>query len=237
MRDIVISLVPVDRGKIAQVEGESQDRDPRLWGVEEASAVRAFFAGLGKRVVYFAGYGELGYEDEGRVRRIARRVLGEWPAAEVVAHAGTLLRAGGHDGIAEVYRVARALGIETTGIHPSVALAYAETHRVSPFCDHVFFVEDETWGGMLEGGERPSPTLSLHLEVSDELVVIGGGKHAAGELKAFVAGGRRVRFFPADMNHATTRRWAASAGVEIEDLRGAAHLLWDSLGPGGRRRP
>lgn len=215
------------------MEAEPQGFDPRLWRVEEAANVRRFFRGLRKRVVYFAGYGELGYEDEGRVRSIARRVLSEWAPSEVVAHTGTLLRAGGHDGVAEVYRVARQLGVETTGIHPSVAFDFAETHHVSPFCDHVFFVADETWGGLLEGEERPSPTLSLHLEVSDELVVIGGGKHAAGELQAFVRGGRRVRFFPADMNHATTRRWAASAGVEIEDLRGAAHLVWASLGRPG----
>ena len=160
------------------------------------------------------------------MRGIAREVLGEWPASEVVVHTGTLLRVGGHDGIAEVYASARELGIETTGIHPSVALGFAETHRVSPYCDHVFFVEDETWGGLLPDGVSPSRTLGLHLEVSDELVIIGGGKHAAGELKAFKESGKRVRFYPADMNHLTTRAWSESAGAEIRDLRGAAHLLW-----------
>jgi hypothetical protein len=212
------------------VSAELQGRDPRLWRVESASAIRRFFDGLGKRVVYFAGYGELGYEDEGRVRSIAREVLGEWRASEVVVHTGTLLRAGGHDGIAEVYAVARELGIETTGIHPSVALGFANTHHVSPYCEHVFFIEDETWGGLLPDGESPSSTLGLHLDVSDELVIIGGGKHAAGELKAFKASGKRVRFYPADMNHETTLNWSESAGAEIRDMRGAAHLLWLSIG-------
>lgn len=215
------------------MEAGLQDRDPQLWRVERASVVRQFFKELGKRVVYFAGYGELGYEDEERVRRIAHRVLSEWAPSELVAHTGTLLRTGGHDGIAEVYKVALELGIETTGIHPSVAMNFAETHRVSPFCDHVFFVEDETWGGLLTDSERPSKTLRLHLDVSDELVVIGGGHHAAGELQAFLSGGKQVRFYPADMNHATTRQWSESAGVQIQDMRGAAHLLWTSIGGRG----
>ncbi len=212
------------------MDGELQGRNPRLWRVEPDDKIRQFFAGLGKHVLYFAGYGELGYEEEGRVRRIARQVLGQWPPSEVVAHTGTLLRVGGHDGIAEVYAVARELGVETTGIHPSVAMDFAETHRVSPYCDHVFFVADKTWGGLLAGSGQPSRTLRLHLEVSDELVVIGGGMHAAGELEAFVSSGKRVRFYPADMNHATTRRWTESAGAEIQDMRGAAHLRWLSIG-------
>jgi len=141
------------------------------------------------------------------------------------------LRVGGHDGIAEVYTVARELGIETTGIHPSVAMNFAETHRVSPACDHVFFVADQSWGGLLSGSEQPSPTLRIHLDVSDEIVVIGGGQHAAGELKAFISSGKRVRFYPADMNHTTTRQWAESAGARIEDMRGAAHLLWGAIAP------
>ena len=211
------------------MDTELQGRDPRLWRVESASAIRRFFAGLGKHVVYFAGYGELGYEEEGRVQSIAREVLGEWRASELVVHTGTLLREGGHNGIAEVYTVARELGIETTGIHPSVALKFANTHRVSPYCDHVFFVEDESWGGLLPDGENLSATLSLHLDVSDEMVIVGGGKHAAGELKAFNERAKRVRFYPADMNHRTTLEWSESAGAEIKDMRGAAHLFWLSI--------
>jgi hypothetical protein len=61
--------------------------------------------------------------------------------------------------------------------------------------------------------------------------MIGGGKHAADELKAFVANGKQVRFFPAEMNHATARRWTQSAGTEIQDLRGAAYCLWTSTQP------
>lgn len=204
-------------------------RDPRLWQVTRASSIKQFFNLLGKSAIYFAGYGELGYEEEGAVRRIAHEVLKSLPPSNVVVHAGTLLRLGGQHGIAEVYTLAKEFGIETTGIHPSVAMNFADTHRVSPHCDHVFFIEDDTWGGFPTGDDIPSPTLSLHLDVSDELVMIGGGRHAAHELKAFISKGKPVRFFPADSNHRVTRQWFEHAGIKMQDLRGEAHLFWDSI--------
>lgn len=163
------------------------------------------------------------------MRDIALAVLAEWSPAEVVVHSGTLLRVGGHAGIAEVFTVARELGITTTGIHPTVAKDFGDTHRVSPDCSHVFFVEDATWGGMLAGSQELSPTLRVHLDVSDELVVIGGGKHAADELAAFASRGIRTRYFAAEMNHATTLDWSARAGADIRDLRGAAHGVWETI--------
>lgn len=211
------------------MKDEPQDHDPRGWSILPAAEIARFFGGRGKHVIYFAGYGELGYEEGQCVRRVALQVLADWPPAAVIVHTGTLLRRGGHDGIAEIYAVARELGIETTGIHPSVAFDFAETHRVSPHCDHVFFIADETWGGFLPNGTNLSATLQLHLAVSHEMVVIGGGKHAADELKAFVVHGKAVRFFPADMHHAASRCWAACAGVTLDDPRGAAHLVWETF--------
>jgi hypothetical protein len=208
---------------------EPQGRDPRLWKVETASSIRRLIASLNKHVIYFAGYGELGYEEESCVRRVALEVLNRFPPDKVLVHSGTLLRVGGHDGIAEVYRVARGLTMETSGIHPSISMAFADTHRVSPDCDHVFFVEDTTWGGFLDDSGRLSPTLELHLGVSDEIVVIGGGKHAADELQAFFHCGKPVRYFPAEMNYATTRQWATQAGITITDLRGAALSAWNGI--------
>jgi hypothetical protein len=206
-----------------------QGPDPRIWPVTEASEVRRFFGELGKHVIYFAGYGELGYEDRDLVRRTTLDVLRKWSPAEVVVHSGTLLRTGGHDGIAEVYAVAKELGVTSTGIHPSVAMDFADTHRVSPHCEHVFFVDDQTWGGFLEANANPSPTLRLHLEVSDELVLVGGGKHAAAELMAFESIGADVRYVPADMNHATTLEWSHRSGADIRDLRGAAYDVWEKI--------
>jgi hypothetical protein len=206
-----------------------QGRDPRDWPVSDASSIRRFFEGLRAHVVCFSGYGELGYQQDGVVKEVAAGVLADWAPRDLIVLTGTLLRTGGQDGIAAVYEFARERGIRTAGIHPSAAQRFWETHRVSPWCDDVFFVEDGSWGGYLEGGSQPSPTLRVHLSVADELVVIGGGKHAADELKAFVEHGRRVRYFAAQMHHLTTQEWARGAGAEIRDLRGAAHGAWESL--------
>jgi hypothetical protein len=159
------------------------------------------------------------------VREVALAVLADQSPDGVLVHTGTLQRAGGLDGIAEIHVVAKEFGFETAGVHPSVAREFAETHRVSPACDHAFFVRDETWGGLLPGGAVPSPTLRLHLEISDEAVFVGGGKHAADELRAFLAHGTPVRYFPAEMNHAMARDWCARAHVVIPDFRGAAHSV------------
>jgi hypothetical protein len=203
--------------------------DPRRWPVSDPDEVREFFRAAGRRVIYFAGYGELGYADRTIVERVVERVLRAERPSEVIVHCGTLLRTAGHDGIAEVYRCAKRLGFRTTGIHPSVAMASATTHRVSPLCDDVFFVEDPGWGGTTATGAL-SPTLRLHLEVSDEMVIIGGGRHAAQELRAFVAAGKHVRFVPASMDRHAARSWCRRAGIPELDHEGAAWRAWLALG-------
>lgn len=77
----------------------------------------------------------------------------------------------------------------------------------------------------------------MHLDVSDEIVVIGGGWHAAHELKAFFDRGKRVRYVPAVMNRDAARNWCRRAGIETLDPCGAALETWEGLrraAPGGR---
>jgi hypothetical protein len=194
--------------------------------VTDASEIFRFFELKNKYVISFAGFGELGYEDESFVQAVIRNELCRRKADEILVNSGTLLRVGGEEGIAQVYRLAKELGIETCGIHPSVAFKWADTHPVSPFADHIFFVEDESWGGFLNDGVEPSPTLQVLLSITDELIVIGGGKHAADELKAFLQNKKLVKYFPAQMNHQVTKNWCAASGVDIYNLNGAAHTVW-----------
>ena len=209
--------------------------DPRRWSVSEPAQIRRFFAEQAKHVVYLAGYGELGYEDRAVVEGVVEDVLSDWPRSQILAHGGTLLRVDGQDGITLAHQVAKRFGVQTSGIHPSVAMRFHATHRVSTFCDQVFFVEDEGWGGFTDSGDH-SPTLRMHLDVSDEIVVIGGGWHAAHELKAFFDTGKRARYVPAVMNHDAARNWCRRAGIEMLDPRGAALETWEGLrraAPGG----
>lgn len=198
--------------------------------ITPSSEILRFFESKKKYVITFAGYGELGYQDISFVEHVIKDVLRHWQPAEIIVNSGTLIRVGGEEGIAQVYRLAKELGIETCGIHPGISLKWADTHPVSPFVDHVYFVEDATWGGYLNDRQEPSPTLKVLMEVTDELIVIGGGKHAADELEAFLQKGMQVKYFPAQMNHRATQAWCKKAGVNIPDLNGAAYSIWLSKG-------
>ena len=215
--------------------GLGRGLDPQTWTISSPATVERFFRLTGKRVVYFAGYGELGYHDRGIVPRVAEQVLGPLAPDDVVVHGSTLLRAGGEDGIAAVYAVAKDLGFTTTGVYPSVAMAFGRTHRVSPRCDHVFFVDNATWGGLLDGSRVPSPTLRLHLRVSHEMVAVGGGRHTADELRAFAAQGRAITFFCARMNTAAMLRWCRRTRRPPLDPDGAAQATWRAMARRCRR--
>jgi hypothetical protein len=184
---------------------------------------------IGKRVVTFLGFGELGYENQDEVAEILNRELDDLDPRRDLVATGTLLREGGLDGIAVVYEHAKQRRLMTIGIHPSVALGHAQTHRVSPHVDVPFYVEDRTWGGFLPGTSEPSPTLRALLLVSDVCVVVGGGKHAADEMRAFVGEGVPTRYHVAQLNHAFARRWSETSGQDLESLDGAAHRVWNEL--------
>jgi hypothetical protein len=95
---------------------------------------------------------------------------------------------------------------------------------LSPHVDHVFYVEDATWGGYLEGTQRLSPTSEAMVENSSIVVAIGGGEVARDELLEARRSGREVRFLPADMNHEKAREAARRKGIPLPtDFRGAAH--------------
>ncbi|MEZ5534234.1 MAG: hypothetical protein R3F02_01290 [Thiolinea sp.] len=153
----------------------------------------------------------------------------------VIVNTGTLLRTQGEEGIAVVYKLALKMGIETSGVHPGVALSCTGTHPPSPFEQHSFYVHDSSWGGFIEPYPTLSPTLKTMLAVSDELVVIGGGKHAADELEAFYRHGKKVSYFPAEMNHQSVQAWNQVASEKVEDLRGAAFHRWHMLCMDGQK--
>jgi len=197
----------------------------------DSSTVVELFRAQAKRVLTFLGFGELGYQETDRVLDIMRAELATRNPCTTLVNTGTLIRVGGLNGIADIYLLAKQMGFETTGIHPSVAIGHSQTHRVSPYVDHAFFVLDDTWGGFQEHEREPSPTLRTLLQVSDEVVVIGGGKHAADEMQAFWNKGTPLTYHPAEMNHAMSQLWSADAGVEISGFKGAAFHYWMTKKP------
>jgi hypothetical protein len=184
------------------------------------SEIRAFFERAGKTVLTFVGYSGAEYEDPVAMLAEAERVLSESDPNKTIVNIGAT-----PDGIGAIYEIAKRKGFVTTGIVSAQARQY--NVALSPYVDHVFFVEDATWGGYLKGTERLSPTSEAIIQTSDVVIGIGGGEVARDELTAARRLGKKVQFIPADMNHQKAREAAARKGlVPPTDFRGAAHAAF-----------
>lgn len=186
--------------------------------VEQATVgkIVEYFAKQDKTVVTFVGYSGAGYENEAAMRTVAEGVLEEFDPAETIVNIGAT-----PDGIGAVYELAAQRGFPTSGIVSTQAREYGA--RLSDCVDQVFYVEDETWGGLIDDGQRLSPTSEAMVKVSDLLVGIGGGEVARDELLSARRDGRAVRFIPAEMSHSVARAKAKRHGLpEPTDFGGAA---------------
>ena len=191
------------------------------------SDIRAFFKEQGKSVLTFMGYSGAGYEDETALVAHATRILEQHDPRTTIVNIGAT-----PDGIGRVYELARKRGFTTTGIVSTQARESKAS--ISPCVDHVFFVTDATWGGLVEGSDRLSPTSQAMVDVSDRLVAIGGGEVARDELVAARRAGKPVTFIPADMNHQIAlERAKKRAQTPPADFRGAADAVF---GEGARKR-
>jgi hypothetical protein len=180
--------------------------------------IRAFFKKEQKTVLTFVGYSGAGYEHEAEMGKQAERILGEYNPAKTIVNIGAT-----PDGIGTIYEIAKRKGFLTTGIVSSQARQY----KVSPYVDHVFYVQDKTWGGFMGGTEELSPTSKAMVENSDIIIGIGGGEVARDELVAAKRLGKKVRFIPADMNHQKAREGARKKKLpEPTNFRGAAHAAF-----------
>lgn len=100
--------------------------------------IRAFFKGKQKTVLTFVGYSGAGYQDEAGMRQQAEGILGDYDPAKTIINIGAT-----PDGIGAIYEIAKHKGFVTTGIVSSQAKRY--NAKLSPYVDHAFYVEDETW--------------------------------------------------------------------------------------------
>jgi hypothetical protein len=178
--------------------------------------IKNFFENEKKDVVTFVGYSGAEYEDKAVMLEAAGRILDEFDSSSVIVNIGAT-----PEGIGAVYEFAKRGGFTTTGIVSTQAKAYQA--ELSPCVDHVFYVEDSSWGGFLESGDRLSPTSTAMVENSDVLIAIGGGEVGRDELIAAKRSGKEVRFIPADMNHQKAREKAKIKGLpEPTNFGGAA---------------
>lgn len=171
------------------------------------------------RVVTFVGFSGAGYEDTAQVREVVLDELGSFDPADTVVCAGAT-----PDGIGMVYALALQKGFRTLGIVSSQARAKGV--GFSADCEHVFVIDDPTWGGRQANGHL-SPTSQAMVAACDVMIGVGGGAIAKDELEAALNNHKTVRFHPADMNHAAAREKAARAEREAPaDFAGEAHALF-----------
>jgi hypothetical protein len=169
-------------------------------------AVIAFFMRQGKTVLTFCGYSGMGYEYENAMLEVAWKVLSGCSPETMLVNIGVTSA-----GIGAIYPLAKSMGFETAGIVTSLALDYPE--GISDAVDHVCFVRDQRWGGILPNSDELSPTSRAMVECSDILVGIGGGGISEAEMLAGKAQGKSVHFYPAEMNHARAINYAKGMGL------------------------
>lgn len=175
-----------------------------------------WFEDQDKYVVTFVGFSGAGYEHVDSLIEIASVVLGRFDADKTIVNIGAT-----PDGIGLVYATAFANKMTTTGIVSTQALEYDA--KASPLCQHVFYIEDDSWGGYKEGTEILSPTSTAMIQVSDEVIGIGGGAVARDELMAAKALGKKVTFYDLEMNHQIAIDKAKSKGNPAPtDFKGEA---------------
>lgn len=187
---------------------------PSIAPATTPDAVARHLAERGKSVLTFAGYSGADYEDRAAMLQQASAVLDRFDPRTTIVNIGATI-----DGIGAVYELARRKGFETAGIVSSQARTAGAT--LAPCAGTVFFVEDSSWGGRLEGSTALSPTSSTIVRVTDHLVAIGGGDIARDEFMAARQLGKKTEFIAADMNHEKARaRARRNKQAEPADFRG-----------------
>ncbi len=182
--------------------------------------IKAFFDSENRKVLTFVGYSGAGYEDEASMLGHAERILAEFDPAKTIINAGAT-----PDGIGAVYKLAKQKGFMTIGIVSIQAKQY--NAELSPYVDHVFYVEDSSWGGFIEKTEQLSPTSEAMVGNSDVIIGIGGGEVARDEMIVAKRMGKEVRFIPADMNHQKAIEKAQKKGLPVPtDFSGAADVVF-----------
>lgn len=183
-----------------------------------AADIEAFFEACGKTVLTFLGFSGASYERPDAMLDAAAGMLDRHDPAATIVNIGAT-----PDGIGAVYELAKQRGFETTGVVSAQALD-AEV-APSSHADHVFYVEDETWGGYLDDGRTLSPTSEAMVSISDIIIAIGGGKVARDELLEARRRSKTITFIPAEMNHAKAIEKAErKEETPPTEFRGAAEI-------------
>ena len=190
--------------------------------VKEATPgeIRAFFDGRGMQAVTFLGFSGAEYEQPASMLALAGQTLEKYTPQKTMILIGAT-----REGIGAIYDLAKSRGFTTAGIVSS----QAKVNNVpfSSCVDHVFVVEDATWGGIDPKTKRLSPTSAAMVENSDVMVAFGGGDVARDELTAARRAGKPIAFHSVDMNHKIAVERAKKRGEPVPtDFSGSAAAVF-----------
>lgn len=203
--------------------GQAQSPHPPQIREADAERIADFVRATGSQVLTFVGYSAAEYEDRDAMLAQARRVLDQHDPRTTLVNIGATA-----EGIGAVYELAKQRGFTTIGIVSQ--LARQEGVTLSPHVDHVFFVPDDSWGGLRADGKTLAPTSAAIVANSNRMVGIGGSDIARDEMLAAASAGVPVLFIAADMNHAIARRKAREKGQpEPNDFAGSAAMVRGAL--------
>lgn len=208
-------LLAAAAGAAAPYQGPAEVREAR------PLAVRAYVQSTGRKVLTLAGYAGAGYEQpQAMLDAVDKALAGRDPGSWIVNIGATV------DGIGAAYAVAARRGFATMGIVSTRAKAAGVA--LAPCVDRVFYIPDPSWGGRTAGGAL-APTSLAMVETGHEFLAIGGGEVTRDEMVAARRAGKRVRFVPADMNHAIARSRAMRQGLPPPvSFQGDAHAAFAS---------
>ena len=190
--------------------------------VKEATPadIRTFFDDRAMQTVTFLGFSGAEYEQPPAMLAGAERTLARYAPQKTIVLIGAT-----REGIGAVYDLAKRRGFTTAGIVSS----QAKVNNVpfSSCVDHVFVVEDATWGGIDPKTKRLSPTSAAMVENSDVMVAFGGGDVARDEMSAARRAGKPIEFHAADMNHKIALERARKRGEPAPtDFSGSAAAVF-----------
>ena len=178
--------------------------------------VARFINKSGLKLLTFAGYSAAGYEDPQTMLKQASLRLNATSPSQTLVNIGATA-----EGIGAVYELAKSRGFQTIGIVSS--LARDQAVPLSSCVDHVFFINDSSWGGRVANTNQLSATSQAIVDNSSAIFGIGGGEIARDEILAARRLGKQVSWMPADLNHQIAIEKARKQGkAKPTDFRGAA---------------
>ncbi len=158
--------------------------------------VERYVSSVGKRVLTICGNSGTSYEKYFLMLEKVKSILRRYSRYEYIINIGATSQ-----GIGGVYKIAKEMGFETMGIVSSELFRYPPA-MISYYCDSVFFIPEmiDSWGGYVEGTNNLTPTSETIINVSSELICIGGGVVASAELEQAILRKIKTSYIRATMS-------------------------------------